>query len=340
MGADHAERVARRTPGARLVAVSDPDAGRGPSARWRAGARHGVAGDRGRPAGSDRRRRCRRGDHRLAGFAHAEQLLACLEHGKPVLCEKPLTMDAASALRVVEAEHKLGRQLIQVGFMRRFDPEYAALEAVARLRRARADAAAAQRAPQQVGPGVVPQRDDRAGLDGARGRCRRWLFGDEITRITVHAPDADEPGRRRRARPAAGRVRDGERGDGRRGGVRELPGRVRGAVRGGGRARQRDHRSRGPTCSPAAGSTGAARCRTTSGSGSSRRTTSRCSAGSTPPCAVRSTGRGLGRLRGGGRLRGRAGVVEHRQARRRRPGRPAARYWDDPPAAFRKHHQQ
>ena len=62
------------------------------------------------------------------GFAHAEQLMACLEHGKPVLCEKPLTMDTESSLRVVEAEHKLGRQLIQVGFMRRFDPEYAALK--------------------------------------------------------------------------------------------------------------------------------------------------------------------------------------------------------------------
>ena len=35
-------------------------------------------------------------------------MLACLEHGKPVLCEKPLTMDAESSLRVLEAEVSAG----------------------------------------------------------------------------------------------------------------------------------------------------------------------------------------------------------------------------------------
>jgi myo-inositol 2-dehydrogenase/D-chiro-inositol 1-dehydrogenase len=62
------------------------------------------------------------------GFVHEEQLLACLEHGKFVLCEKPLTMDTESSLRVVEAELEAGRPLIQVGFMRRFDPEYAEMK--------------------------------------------------------------------------------------------------------------------------------------------------------------------------------------------------------------------
>ncbi len=46
------------------------------------------------------------------GAAHAEQVLACLDAGKPVLCEKPLTLDPASALELVEAQHKLGRELI------------------------------------------------------------------------------------------------------------------------------------------------------------------------------------------------------------------------------------
>jgi myo-inositol 2-dehydrogenase/D-chiro-inositol 1-dehydrogenase len=62
------------------------------------------------------------------GFVHEEQVLACLEHGKYALCEKPLTMDSESSLRIVEAEHKAGRPLVQVGFMRRFDPEYAQLK--------------------------------------------------------------------------------------------------------------------------------------------------------------------------------------------------------------------
>lgn len=63
------------------------------------------------------------------GPAHDKQLLACLEHRKPVLCEKPLTTDVASALEIVRREAELGAPLIQVGFMRRFDHEYAALKA-------------------------------------------------------------------------------------------------------------------------------------------------------------------------------------------------------------------
>jgi myo-inositol 2-dehydrogenase/D-chiro-inositol 1-dehydrogenase len=61
------------------------------------------------------------------GSTHAEQVNACLDAGKPVLCEKPLTTDIASSHAIVEREKALGASLIQVGFMRRFDPEYAAL---------------------------------------------------------------------------------------------------------------------------------------------------------------------------------------------------------------------
>jgi len=62
------------------------------------------------------------------GTTHEKQLLACLEHGKPVMCEKPLTTDVATSLEVVKREAELGRRLIQVGFMRRFDAEYVALK--------------------------------------------------------------------------------------------------------------------------------------------------------------------------------------------------------------------
>jgi len=62
------------------------------------------------------------------GAAHEAQVNACLDRGVPVLCEKPLTTDVASAYAIVEKERVLGRQLIQVGFMRRFDPEYVALK--------------------------------------------------------------------------------------------------------------------------------------------------------------------------------------------------------------------
>jgi myo-inositol 2-dehydrogenase/D-chiro-inositol 1-dehydrogenase len=68
------------------------------------------------------------------GQFHEAQVLACIERGIPVLCEKPLTMDADSSLAVVRAEDEFaartGRRLVQVGFMRRFDPEYAQLRAL------------------------------------------------------------------------------------------------------------------------------------------------------------------------------------------------------------------
>jgi myo-inositol 2-dehydrogenase/D-chiro-inositol 1-dehydrogenase len=64
------------------------------------------------------------------GPAHEKQLLACLEHGKPVMCEKPLTTDAVTSLEVVRREAELGKKLIQVGFMRRFDHEYEQLKAL------------------------------------------------------------------------------------------------------------------------------------------------------------------------------------------------------------------
>lgn len=61
---------------------------------------------------------------------HAALTRACVEAGKPVLCEKPLASSAADALDVVQAEVALGRRLIQVGYMRRFDPGYQEIKRV------------------------------------------------------------------------------------------------------------------------------------------------------------------------------------------------------------------
>ncbi|SFT89585.1 myo-inositol 2-dehydrogenase / D-chiro-inositol 1-dehydrogenase [Geodermatophilus amargosae] len=127
MGADHVARLHGRVSGARVAVVSD-------AATDRAGrVAAGVPG-------------CRVVTDPLAAVAdpevdavviaspgrfHEEQVLACIDRGIPVLCEKPLTMDADSSLAVVRAEDahaaRTGRRLVQVGFMRRFDPEYAAL---------------------------------------------------------------------------------------------------------------------------------------------------------------------------------------------------------------------
>lgn len=59
---------------------------------------------------------------------HAEQALMCLDAQRPTLCEKPLAPTVAEATSVVDAELDLGRRLISLGFMRRFDPGYVALK--------------------------------------------------------------------------------------------------------------------------------------------------------------------------------------------------------------------
>ena len=126
MGADHAERLARRTARARLVAVADPDEVRAKELATRF---DGVR------SGADALELVAADDVDAVvvaspGFVHEEQVLACLAAGKPVLCEKPLTMDSESSLRLVRVERGAGRRLVQVGFMRRFDPEYAQVRSV------------------------------------------------------------------------------------------------------------------------------------------------------------------------------------------------------------------
>src|SRR5207245_11380308 len=64
------------------------------------------------------------------GPTHEEFVLAAIAAGKPVFCEKPLATTAAGCLRIVEAEVKHGKRLVQVGFMRRYDAGYRGLREV------------------------------------------------------------------------------------------------------------------------------------------------------------------------------------------------------------------
>jgi scyllo-inositol 2-dehydrogenase (NAD+) len=56
---------------------------------------------------------------------HAKAVEAAVRAGKDVLCEKPLALNLADARGAIDAVAKSGRRL-QVGFMRRYDPAYAA----------------------------------------------------------------------------------------------------------------------------------------------------------------------------------------------------------------------
>lgn len=126
MGADHVARITSRIAGARVSVVNDYLTEKAEQiAESVPGAR--VAGD---PLDSIAADDVDAVLLATPGPTHEKQLLACLEHRKPVLCEKPLTTDVDSALAVVRREAELGIRLIQVGFMRRFDPEYQQLKAL------------------------------------------------------------------------------------------------------------------------------------------------------------------------------------------------------------------
>ena len=124
MGADHARLLRGETPGALLAGVYDADSAR--------------AGALAREAGSVRLFGSAReliGDPEIQAVViaspdstHAELAIACIEAGKPALCEKPLAPTLEECRAVMAAEIKGGRRLVQVGFMRRFDPGYRAMK--------------------------------------------------------------------------------------------------------------------------------------------------------------------------------------------------------------------
>lgn len=62
------------------------------------------------------------------GPAHEATVVAAVEAGKYVFCEKPLATTAEGCMRIVEAEMKQGKKLVQVGFMRRYDSGYVQLK--------------------------------------------------------------------------------------------------------------------------------------------------------------------------------------------------------------------
>ncbi len=119
IGTDHARMLAGRVGRATVVAVTDVDGERAGALAAELGARH-HADHAGLIADADV-------DAVViasSGPAHAAQARACIAAGKPVLCEKPLAPTPAEALTVVQAEVAADRRLLQVGFMRRFDPGY------------------------------------------------------------------------------------------------------------------------------------------------------------------------------------------------------------------------
>jgi myo-inositol 2-dehydrogenase/D-chiro-inositol 1-dehydrogenase len=184
MGADHVRRIDQVISGARVAAVVDVDGER---------AKNVAAGVEGCVACTEPAAAMAAEDVDAVliaspGPAHEAALLAAFEHDLPVLCEKPLTPDAASALRVLEAEQKLGHRRVQVGFMRRYDAEYLKLKALLdsgqlgrplmlHNRHRNAGSPPGFTETMLINDSVVHEMD-----------VTRWLLGQEITAVTVLRP--------------------------------------------------------------------------------------------------------------------------------------------------------
>ena len=122
IGREHIERIQNRIRGAKIVAVCDV---------FEEGAKKGaeIAGA-GTKIYTDFNEAINDPDVNAVvvttpGQFHKGPVLAAIKAGKPVFSEKPLANTAADGKEIVEAEMAGGKHLVQVGFMRRYDPSYA-----------------------------------------------------------------------------------------------------------------------------------------------------------------------------------------------------------------------
>jgi myo-inositol 2-dehydrogenase / D-chiro-inositol 1-dehydrogenase len=190
IGQDHIRRLTQVLSGVEVVAVSDIDCDRAKAA---SPAGSEVFGTAEALIGSDQVQAvviC------SWGPAHEEQLLACIDAGKPAFCEKPLVTSEAAALRVMGAEIAFGRRLVQVGFMRRFDADYRRLKAVidggtlgAPLLYHSVHRNAS--VPEGLWTSDMPLNDTLV----HDADISRWLLGDEVTGVEVRVPRRNTRGK-------------------------------------------------------------------------------------------------------------------------------------------------
>lgn len=124
MGADHARTLARFVSGAEVVLLADPDLPRATAAADAVGTR--AVDD---PFALIASTEVEAVVIASPDATHPALVRACVEAGKPVLCEKPLSPTLSDSAALL---NDLGEQaaLVSLGFMRRFDPGYTELRAL------------------------------------------------------------------------------------------------------------------------------------------------------------------------------------------------------------------
>jgi myo-inositol 2-dehydrogenase/D-chiro-inositol 1-dehydrogenase len=125
MGSFHGETVSRRLPGAHLVAVADPAPGAAQRLADALGARHAYTEAEAAFADDEVDAVVIAAPARF----HADLVVAAASAGKGVFCEKPMALTLADADRAIDAVRAAG-VVLQVGFNRRFAPDWAAARAL------------------------------------------------------------------------------------------------------------------------------------------------------------------------------------------------------------------
>jgi len=191
MGERHVRNLTQEVGAARVVALSDVDAARVAQVAAMCDADHTFTN------GSDL---IRHPDVEAVLIAapdrfHATLVQACLDAGKPVLCEKPLAQSAAEAKRLVDAEVASGRRLIQVGLMREYDPAHLKVKQMIDSG-ALGKALAFHGVHVNVGS-LTPRTIEDVIVNSAVHdlHSARWMMGDEVSRVHVaYVPySADRP---------------------------------------------------------------------------------------------------------------------------------------------------
>ena len=191
MGGRHARNLTNEVAAAQVVALADVDEARLQAVAAACGAAHTFA---------DAADLIRHPDVEAVLVAapdrfHAALTAGCIEAGKPVLCEKPLALSAAEALRIVEAEVAGGRRLVQVGLMREYDPAHLRVKQIM-------DSGALGKAlafhGTHINGGTLSWRTVEDVVTNSAVHdlhSARWLMGDEIVRVFAsYVPySADRP---------------------------------------------------------------------------------------------------------------------------------------------------
>jgi scyllo-inositol 2-dehydrogenase (NAD+) len=193
MGKRHAENLRRLVPEARLVAIADASAERARQVaaeleieNW-----HGSL-----------EAMLERKDIDAVLIAtpdkfHAQAVETAVRAGKDVLCEKPLALNLPDAYAALDAVSKSGRRL-QVGFMRRYDPAYAA--AMKRIEAGEIGVPVIFKSlgRDQIAPPLAAYQSNVNGMLFYANTIHdfdlaRWLMQDEVAIVNAYATTAIRP---------------------------------------------------------------------------------------------------------------------------------------------------